>query len=535
MSTELESFIDELHAPEATKEQYRIHGRNWGWVVMYTITLANIATLLTGTIINVAIPEVMGAFGIGQDKAQWLATGFLASSTVTMLMNSWLTQNLGLRWTMMMAMTAFMAGSILGGIAPNLDIMIFARILQGAATGVIVPMNMAIVFHLFPTRMQGRAMGITTVAAVLAPSVGPVLGGVLIDTLSWRYVFLLGVPVSIIVLPLTLLYLPPRDESLGYSKLDWTGVILISIAISTMLIAFSNGQSDGWTSNAILSWFATAFISLALFIFWENHTENPLLDLRVFSYYRFTVFSIVAAVTGAGLYGSTYIIPLFLQIAQNMSPTDSGMMLLPAGLVMGALFPFVGMLADRGSHRLLLSIGIVVFAYSNYLMVAADVNTSYWTFCWWMIIGRIGVAFLAPVVNLSSMQALPMEHLQQGAGAVNFLRQLGGAFGVNLLALALVQRTSFHRDALFATQSFDNSDSFALLDSLQQTLASSGLTQWEQQYIAFQTLGKVIYQQAMVLSFQDGFLILGVVFIFTLIPVWMVRSRHFRTPKPNTA
>jgi DHA2 family multidrug resistance protein len=531
MPQSLESFLDELRAPDSIKDHYRTHGVNWGWIVMFVISLANIATLLTGTIINVAIPEIMGAFGIGQDKAQWLATGFLASSTLTMLMNSWLTQNFGIRWTMMVAMMVFVVGSILGGVAPNLDIMIFSRILQGAATGVIVPMNMAIVFHLFPSRMQGRAMGITTVAAVMAPAVGPVLGGVLIDSLSWRYVFLLGVPVSILVLPLTLLYLPQRDPEDAKPSLDWVGLVLMSIAISATLIGLSNGQSDGWTSNGILSWFAAAVLSITFFIYWENHIKHPLLDLRVFSYYRFTVFSIVAAITGAGLYGSTYIIPLFLQIAQNMSPTDSGMMLLPSGILMGALFPFVGMLADRGSHRILMSIGIVIFAYSNYLMVSSDVNTSYWTFCFWMLIGRVGVAFLAPVVNLSSMQGLPMEYFQQGAGAVNFLRQLGGAFGVNLLALALNQRTSFHRDVLFSTQSYGNSDSLALLGDLQRTLVPAGLTESEQEYVAFQTLSRLVYDQAMVLAFQDGFLMIGIVFILTLIPVWMLRTRHFKTPK----
>jgi MFS family permease len=168
----VEAFLQELNCGEQIRILYRRYGLWFGWAAMFTIVLANVAALITGTIINVAIPDIMGTFGIGQDKAQWLATSFLASSTVTMLLNSWLIHTLGVRFTVIAAMTTFMAGSVLGGISPTMDLLIAARILQGAATGVITPMGMSMVFQLFPAGRQGLVLGVTSIGIVLAPAVG---------------------------------------------------------------------------------------------------------------------------------------------------------------------------------------------------------------------------------------------------------------------------------------------------------------------------------------------------------------------------
>ena len=527
-SAKVEALLGQLNCGEQIKILYRRYGLWYGWAAMFTIVLANVAALMTGTIINVAIPDIMGTFGIGQDKAQWLATSFLASSTVTMLLSSWLIQTFGIRNTVIAAMSTFMAGSVLGGISPTTDLLITARILQGAATGVITPLGMSMVFQLFPAGRQGAVMGVTSIGIVLAPALGPVLGGYLIDSLNWRYVYLMGIPVSMIVVPAAAVFLPGRERDAPRLPLDWQGLALVSIAISALLIALSNGQREGWNSNFVLLWFALSAASTAGFILWEKRCQHPLLDLRVFGYYRFLMITILAFIFGAGLYGTTYLVPLFLQIVQNLSATDSGMMMLPAGLVMACIFPFSGRLADRMDQRLLIGGGFFILAVSSMLMVQADPNTSWWTFAWWVIVSRIGIAIMAPVLNLAAIQGLPMQYLQQGAGAMNFIRQLGGAFGVNLLSVALAYRTSFHQDALLATQSYDHSDTFELVAELQRSLTGAGLSFWEQQQVAYGMLGRIIHQQAYVLGFQDGFLFLTVLFLITLIPIAMLRRRHMR-------
>jgi EmrB/QacA subfamily drug resistance transporter len=522
----VEDFLALLNTTDEIKRLYRRYGLGYGWWVMATITLANIATLIAGTIINVAIPNIMGAFGIGQDKAQWLATAFLAASTVSMLLNSWLIKVLGMRTTVVVAISVFMAGCVLGSISPNTDMLIVARILQGAATGIVTPMSMSLVFLLFPPGKQGSVIGLTAIGVVLAPAIGPVLGGVLTDTFSWRYVYLMGVPISLVVLPMAATLLPRRDRSEPRPPLDWVGLILLSLGICGLLIALSNGQREGWTSNFVLLWLAASVAGTALFLWWENHTDHPLLDLRVFTYYRFTAISILGFIFGAGLYGSTYLVPLFLQLVQNATPTDSGLIMLPAALVMGALFPVSGRLADIIDQRILLGLGFVILAYGSYLMVGGNVDTSLATFSIWLIISRIGIGLLAPTLNLCAIQGLPMEYLQQGAGAMNFIRQLGGAFGVNLLSISLEYRSEFHRDSMFATQTWGHSDSMELFSTLRLELQQAGLSVWDTQYVAFGTLGRMIGEQAMVKGFQDGFLLLTIVFIFTLVPLLFLRRRH---------
>lgn len=530
-SASLEAFLAELNTNDIIRGMYRRYGLWFGWAAMATITLANVATLMASTIINVAIPDIMGTFGIGQDKAQWLATAFLASSTVTMLMNSWLIQSFGPRYTVIMAMFLFMGGSVLGGIAPNTDLLTLARVFQGAATGVITPMGMSLVFMLFPPGRQGMVLGVTSIGVVLAPAIGPAFGGYLIDVLNWRYTYLLGVPFSIIVVPLAAMFMPGRDPNLPRQKLDWIGLLLVTLAISSLLITLSNGQREGWNSNFVLSWAATALVSTGGFIYWETHTNQPLLDLRVFGFYKFAIIAVLAFIFGAGLYGSTYLVPLFLQIGQNLTATDSGLMMLPAALVMGCLFPLSGRLADRIDQRLLLGTGFVIVAYSAFLMARADTNTGWWTFAWWVIISRMGIGIMAPTLNLSAIQGLPLQYLQQGAGAMNFVRQLGGAFGVNLLSVALDYRVSFHRDALLATQTWNHSDTFALVTDLHRELAVAGLTFWEQQYVAYGTINRIVVHQAYIYGFQDCFLLLCAVFLGTMIPLAMLRRRHMRTPR----
>jgi len=523
---EIEDYLELLNTTEEIKRLYRRFGLGYGWWVMITITLANVATLIAGTIINVAIPDIMGAFGIGQDKAQWLATSFLAASTVSMLMNSWLIQALGVRSTVVIAISVFMAGSVLGSISPTMDMLIVARILQGAATGVVAPLSMSLVFLLFPHGKQGAVMGITAIGVVLAPAVGPVLGGVLIDSFNWRYVYLMGVPISLVVLPMAAALMPRRDRSQPRPPLDWVGLVLLTLGICGLLIALSNGQREGWTSNFVLFWFGASIAGTSLFLWWETHTDHPLLDLRVFTFYRFAAISILAFIFGAGLYGSTYLVPLFLQLVQNATPTDSGLIMLPAALAMGALFPVSGKLADVIDQRILLGSGFVILAYGTYLMIDGNVDTSATTFAIWLVISRIGIGILAPTLNLAAIQGLPMEYLQQGAGAMNFIRQLGGAFGVNLLSVSLEYRSEFHRDAMFATQTWGHSDTMELFTDLNLQLQQAGLSVWETQYVAFGMLGRMVGEQSMMKGFQDGFLFLTVVFVLTLVPLLCLRRRH---------
>ncbi len=528
-SNEVEERLASLNTSEEIASRYRRFGIRYGWMVMGVVVLANVAALLASTMINVAIPDIMGTFGIGQDKAQWLSTAFLAASTVTMLLNAWLMQVVGPRAIVTGAMMVFMLGSIMGGTSPNTDLLIVARILQGSAAGVITPMSMSLVFQLFPAGRQGTVLGLTSIGVILAPALGPFMGGYLNDTFGWRYVYYLGIPFALLVIPAAGLLLPGPSRNAKPPKLDWLELALVTLTICALLVTLSNGLREGWQSNFIVSWGGTALLAGVAFILWELRCDQPLLDLRVFTYFKFAIVAILAVIFGAGLYGTLYLAPLFLQLAQGMTAMETGLMMLLPSLIMGAMFPISGRMADRVDQRLLLGTGFFILAISCLLMSNADPDTSWWTFCWWLIVSRIGIGLMAPAINLSAVQGLPMEYLQQGAGAANFMRQVGGAFGVNLASVALEYRSSFHRDAMMSTQTFGSDDTLALVGDLSQSLSGLGLTFWENQAVSYGILGQMVGQQALVSGFQDGFLIFTVVFLMTLIPIGMLRRRHMRS------
>ncbi|MET3662667.1 DHA2 family efflux MFS transporter permease subunit [Aquamicrobium ahrensii] len=506
------------------------YGPSYRWFATGTVMVATIAVVLSTTIVNVAIPDVMGAFGISQVQAQWLSTGFLAAMTATMLVTDWADRAFGQRATMVGALVIFMAGSVLGGIAPNETVLTIARVIQGAAAGVVQPLAMILLFQVFPPDQRGAAMGIFGIGVVLAPALGPWIGGLLIDAFTWRYVFYLGIPFAIVGILLANLFLPGRKDGGPRPAFDWGGMVLLCMFLATLLNALTNAQRLGWSSDPILFQFAIAVAALAGFIWWEMTTGKPMLDLRLFANLPFSSASLVAFIMGAGLFGSTYLVPLFVQTIQGLTPTQAGLMLMPSGFVLVVIFPIAGRLSDKVPAGYLIGAGMLIFAWSSWLTASVSVDTAFWTLAWWTVISRIGLGLLFPSLTAGSLKVLPRELVAQGSGAINFIRQLGGAFGVNLLAVFLERRTVYHSDALTATQTSHNPATMDLLQTVAGLAKASGLPDYQQLPAAIQFLGQVIAIQANTLAFHDGFLIVTLVFLIALVPTWMLHRAH-RKPR----
>lgn len=484
--------------------------------------VSTIAVVLSTTIVNVAIPDVMGAFGISQVQAQWISTGFLAAMTATMLLTDWADKAFGQRATMIGALTLFMLGSVLGGVAPDENVLTIARVIQGAAAGVVQPLAMILLFQVFPPDQRGAAMGIFGIGVVLAPALGPWIGGLLIDTFSWHYVFFLGIPFAVLGIVLSNLFLPTRRESGQRPGFDWGGVSLLCLFLGFLLNALTNAQREGWTSDPILAQFVLAALAAAGFVWWEIRTARPMLDLRLFASLPFSAASLVAFIMGAGLYGSTYLVPLFVQTIQGLTPTQAGLLLMPSGFVLVLIFPLAGRLSDRLPAGYLIGAGMLIFAWSSWLTASIGIDTAFWTLAWWTVISRIGLGFVFPSLTAGSLKVLPRDLIGQGSGAMNFIRQLGGAFGVNLLAVFLERRTVLHADALTATQTSDNPVTMDLLARVAGIAKSAGLPDHQQVPAALQFLGQVIAIQANTQAFRDGFLVVMLVFLVALLPTWLL-------------
>lgn len=525
----------EAPATDSVEALFARHGPAYRWWATLTVMTAIIATVLSSTIVNVALPAMMGAFGMGQDKAQLLSAGFLAAMTGTMLLTAWMVDTFGQRMTFLMTLLAFVAGSILGGLAPSEGVLIVARVLQGGAAGLLQPLAMQVIFVVFPPDKRGSAMGIYGIGVVLAPALGPVIGGLMVDSFSWRYVFFMPLPFCAAGLLLGTLLLPGRAGPGPARRFDWIGLALLAVFLWTLLDGLSHGQRNGWASHSILTSFVVAAVSGAAFLAWELHTPSPMLELQLFARRSFAGAAIVSFIFGAGIFGSTYLIPLFVQTVQGYTPTRAGLLLMPSGLVMGVMFPIAGRLIDRApAYATTIMVGLVIFAVSSFLMAGADTHTSFWQFAWWTVLGRIGLSFIMPSLSAGALKALPLELVGQGSGVLNFTRQLGGALGVNLLSIALERRMMLHIDAYTATQDAANSTTAELMRGVTGLLAQSDATSALWQAGAANYLGRVIAAQGAVVAYRDGFFLVGLIFVVALLPALLMGRAAARARGPGT-
>jgi len=505
-------------ANPAIEAMFARFGPNYRYYVSFTAMLGTMSMVLTATIINVAIPVIMGAFGVGQDTVHWLSTGFIAAMTVSMLLNDWCVRAFGMRATYIGAMSVFIFGAVLGGLSNSIDMMIIGRILQGSGAGLVQPLAMVLMFQVFPVNQRGRAMGIFGVGIIVAPAFGPTFGGVLLDAFNWHYVFFMSAPVAAVGIMLAMIFMPGAKQERPLPPFDWVGLILVISFVSCTLTGLSNGQREGWGAPIIAVLFSIAIISFVTFIIWELRTENPILELRVFLSRKFAAAVLVGMVLSVGLFGSTYIIPLFVQTVQGYSPTRSGLLLMPGGLLMMAMFPIAGRLSDRLPGYQMILFGLAVFGTSCILMMQAHTDTPFWVFAVWIMFGRVGLATMMPTLTVTAVSTLKPELLSQGSGALNFSRQLGGAVGVNVLALILGQRTAFFSDAFAGLQTPDNSATLHLMSQFGRILGQLG---WPFEMMpagALYLVGRSIYSQASMMAFSDAFLFMALLYFVTMIP-----------------
>ncbi len=498
------------------------HGPSYRWFVTAAAITGAVAMVLSATIVNVAIPSVMGAYGIGQDRAQWMATAFIATMVASQLLSAWLVRALGEKLAFMIINAVFLVGTAITVTSHAFEFVIFGRILQGFSAGTVQPMVMALIFRIFPPQRRGLAMGVYGTGIQLAPMMGPMLGGLVIDALSWREIFLVPVPFCLVAVVLGLMYLPGGLTARDLPKFDWTSFILLCASIVLLLTAGANGQRFGWISNTLIILTLMGLTTGAMFVWLQLKSPSPLLDFSLFRNAQFASAVMVGFVFGIGNFASNYIVPVFVQQVQHFTPGLSGMLLVPAGVLVISTTPLFGRLSDRFPAHILVMIGISMFACGNFLMSRADVNTTFWTFAVYIIVARFGMAMIMPSLSASALRALTPEQLNKGSGTVNFCRQFGGAVGITSLVVFAEQRTQFHSEALTATQTPANLTSQQMLDQVGALMGKAGLPEGLTDSGALHYLGTVIEAQALTLGFQDGFIMISVVFALALIPAWIL-------------
>lgn len=430
--------------PPTTIEHLRMrHGPRFRWLVLLTVMVGMMASILSSTIVNVAVPDMSRYFHIGQDRAQWISAAFMAATTLSLLLTPWLLQRYGLRKTYVGANLLLMAGGIVGGLSGNYPVMIAMRVLEGVAAGILTPIPNVVIMREFPGDEQGRAIGIFGFGVVLAPAIGPVVGGVLVEHFGWRSIFFVVVPFCLVALEMARRYLPVVSSFVTTPRpFDWTGLLWATSATLAVLNGLVDLQGGKTVQGAVLLCGGAA--CFAAFAFHQLRAAHPLLQMRLFMHQPFTMGAIVAFVYGIGLFGSTYLLPIYLQAALDYSPSKSGFVLLPAGLALAITMPVAGRLADKLRASRLVTAGLALLVVSTMLMAAVTPDTSILILMAWVVLGRIGIGIIMPSLSLGSMRGLGVAEVPQAASMANFLRQLGGAVGISLVGILLEWRLAAH-------------------------------------------------------------------------------------------
>jgi EmrB/QacA subfamily drug resistance transporter len=414
----------------------------------------------------------------------------------------------------------FLAGSMLAFLGASFEMVVVGRVLQGFAAGIMQPMTMALTFTQFPSHRRGQAMAIHGTGIQIAPMLGPMIGGMVIDTLGWRDIFLVPIPICLVSLLLGMVCLPGREEEGPLPKFDWTGYSLLVAALATLLFAGANGQRYGWSSDSIVLLVTIGLAAAGAFVWLQLRSESPLLDFSLFRIPQFTSAVIVAFVFGFGNFAANYLIPVTVQHVQGLTPFLSGLLLVPAGVLVILATPLFGRVADIFPAHLMVMLGLGLFALGNYFMSQTDANTTFLSFAWLIIVARCGMALIIPSLNSSALRALSSEQLHRGSGTINFIRQLGGSCGVTVLVVFIERRTQFHVEAMTATQTSANTTSLELLSRVSALLAEAGVSENLLGAGALHYLGRMIEAQASTRGFNDGFLIIALVFVLAVIPAW---------------
>jgi EmrB/QacA subfamily drug resistance transporter len=429
-------------------------GARYRWLLLASVMLGTMASVMSSTIVNVAIPDISRHFGLGQERAQWVGSGFMLAMTVSMLTTPWLLGRFGERRSYSVTLWLLLLGGLIGGLADNFYLMLAGRMAQGLAAGVMQPMPAIVILRIFGAKETGRATGIFGMGVVLATALGPTVGGLLVHALGWRSIFFMVIPFCLASLWMAQRYVPMRLAGLRGGRLDWLGLLFGALATVGLLNGLVQCRVGSALTASLL--LGMAGLGLLAFLAWQRHLGRstahahvePLMRLALFHHPRFAVGCVVAFLYGVALFGSTYLLPVYLQLALGLSPAQTGWILLPAGVALALTIGGVGRLLDRRPHYPLASLGFALLAASLALMLVLGLDSAWGWLVAWVLLGRIGLGLILPSMHLGTLRGLQAELFIQGASVSNFMRVFGGAVGVSLCGIVLEWRVAAHGDSL---------------------------------------------------------------------------------------
>jgi MFS transporter, DHA2 family, multidrug resistance protein len=486
------------------------------WAIAVVVALAAFMEVLDTSIANVALPYMAGNLGASNDQSTWVLTSYLVSNAIILPISGWLAGALGRKRFFMICLSVFTVSSLLCGLAPSLEFLLLFRVLQGAGGGGLQPMAQAILADTFPPEERGIAFALYGITAILAPTIGPTLGGWITFNYSWRWIFFINLPVGVITWFLVRHFVedPPylsKIKSAGV-KLDYIGIALLTLGIGALQIMLDKGQEDDWFgSRFITTLVIVAVVCLVGLVIWEWRHKAPIIDVRMFRNFNFAASNLMMFTLGILLFSSLVLMPQFLQTLLGYTSQLAGLALSAGGFVLLIEMPIMGVLTTKIAAKYLIAAGWMILSLAMfYSTMRIDLQISFSAAVLLRIAQVIGLAFLFVPISLAAYAGIAPEKNNSVAGIINFMRNIGSSVGTSLVTTLIARRSQFHQQILVGYARVDNPNFQNSVNGFTQYLTNSGLSPDQAHGRAYATLYQGLQAQAASLAYIDTFMVLSV-------------------------
>jgi len=501
------------------------------WLIAATVISATFMEVLDTSVANVSLPHIAGSLSAGVDESTWVLTSYLVSNAIVLPLTGWFSTLFGRKRFFLACVVIFTLSSFLCGMAPSLGALVFFRVIQGAGGGGMQPISQAILVDSFPRGRQGMAMAIYGMGVVVAPTLGPTLGGWITDNYSWRWIFLLNVPVGIIsVLMISLLISDPthlvRKTFKQGLRIDFLGLGLLSVGLGFLQVILDKGERDDWFGSPFITWATVVcVVALIALVIRELTAQDPVIDVHLFKDRNFAISTFMMYTLGVVLYGTTLLVPIWLQTLMGYTAMESGMVLLPGGLVLLAILPFVGALLDRFEPRWIVATGLLIMATGLFQLSHLNLNAGTRAPVTDWIISRMGTAFLFVPINVMAFYFVPRGKMNNASGLINLARNIGASTGISFVTTMLDRRAQFHQNVLTENLQPGNHHYQATLHHLTGILAARGADVAHALTQAQALVYGEMQRQATMLAFVDDFRINGTICVCVLPLLFLMRGK----------
>jgi DHA2 family multidrug resistance protein len=496
------------------------------WIIAISVMLGTFMEVLDTTVVNVSLPHIAGNLSASTDEATWVLTSYLVANAIVLPLTGWLANHFGRRRILLISVTGFTFFSFLCGIAPNLPLLIVFRVFQGATGGGLQPLSQAILLEAFPPEKRGKAMAFWALGIVVAPMLGPVLGGWITDSYSWRWLFYINLPIGIaaVVMASLFIYDPPyirRNEH----GVDYWGIGMLAVGIGALQVMLDKGQESDWfTSHLILILTVLAAAGLVFFVVRELRTPNPVVHLSVFKNRTYSTGVFLMTVLGFVLYGSTVLIPVWLQTLMGYSALSAGMAMLPRGLGSFLFMPIVGVLMSKIEPRKLLAAGLVVCSFSLYMLSRLSLDAGYWDIFWPQLLQGTSMGLLFVPLTTITNDSIPKHEIGNATSLFNLMRNIGASIGIAMVTTLVARHAQIHTNVLGAHVTNLDPVARSSLESIKNALIAGGMDPSTAANQAYAGMFGMVQGQAAMLSYIDAFFLLSVMFI-GMLPLVLIMKR----------